>query len=143
MKIGISAEPHERGIRPELRYGLLAADCALSVAAVALATGVADIHSAGPEQLGLLALILFVTGSYAQFRYESARTFDFHDVLRLLSGAIVGAALAYICIWLLPSPLAHSSGPVGRRRGHVGVYDADVRSDRIGACSHQDSYASS
>ena len=74
MKIGITAEPHARGIRPILRYGLLGADLALSVAAVAFATEIADVHSATVRQLGLVALILFVAGSYAQFRYESART---------------------------------------------------------------------
>jgi FlaA1/EpsC-like NDP-sugar epimerase len=110
MTIGMSTEPHVRGIRPELRYGLLVADCALSVAAVALATQISFVHTATLGQLGLLALILFITGSYGQFRYESARTFDFHDVLRLLSGAIAGAIVAYICIWVVPSPLHHLSG---------------------------------
>jgi FlaA1/EpsC-like NDP-sugar epimerase len=110
MRIGISAEPLARGIRPELRYGLLFADGAFAVAAVALATQIADVHSASVGQLGLLAAILFITGSYGQFRYESARTFDFHDVLRLLSGAVAGAVLAYLCIWIVPSPLTHVSG---------------------------------
>jgi FlaA1/EpsC-like NDP-sugar epimerase len=110
MRIGISAEPHARGIRPELRYGLLAGDCALAVVAVVLAIQIADIHSATTAQLGLLAVILFATGSYAQFRYESARTFDFHDVLRLLLGATAGAVVAYVCIWAVPGPLTHVSG---------------------------------
>ncbi len=110
MKIGITAEPHARGIRPMLRYGLLAADLALSVAAVALATVIADVHSATVRQLAFVALILFMAGSYAQVRYESARTFDFHDVLRLLGGALAGAAIAFACIWLFVSPLHHVSG---------------------------------
>jgi FlaA1/EpsC-like NDP-sugar epimerase len=110
MRIGMSVDPHARGIRPELRYGLLVADGAFAVSAVALATQIADIHSATVGQLSLLALILFLTASYAQFRYESARTFDFHDVLRLLSGAVAGALLAWLCIWILPSPLSHASG---------------------------------
>jgi FlaA1/EpsC-like NDP-sugar epimerase len=110
MKIGITAEPHARGIRPGLRYGLLAADLMLSLGAVALATQIADVHSATVRQLGFVALILFVAGSYAQFRYESARTFDFHDVLRLLAGAAVGAVIAFACIWFFVNPLHHVSG---------------------------------
>src|SRR6185437_15827990 len=110
MKIGITAEPHARGIRPALRYGLLAADLLLSLGAVALATEIADVHSATVRQLAIVGSLLFVTGSYAQFRYESARTFDFHDVLRLLIGASAGALVAFACIWLLVTPLHHVSG---------------------------------
>lgn len=54
--------------------------------------------------------VLFVSGAYVQWRYESARTFDFHDVLRLLYGAVSGAVFALVCVWLLPGPLAHASG---------------------------------
>ncbi|MBV8331904.1 MAG: polysaccharide biosynthesis protein [Candidatus Eremiobacteraeota bacterium] len=93
-----------------MRYGLLVADLAFSIAAVLLATEIADVHSATLRQLMILSVILFVTGSYAQFRYESARTFDFHDVLRLLGGAIIGAVVAYTGIWLVQSPLQHVSG---------------------------------
>ena len=89
---------------------MLVADGLMAVAAVALAIPVADVHSATLAQLSIVAGVLFVTGSYAQFRYESARTFDFHDVLRLLLGACAGAVLAMICIWLVPSPLSHASG---------------------------------
>ncbi|MBV8490699.1 MAG: polysaccharide biosynthesis protein [Candidatus Eremiobacteraeota bacterium] len=110
MKLNIGAPTHTRGIRPELRYGLLLADCLLSVAAVAVAVLVADVHSATVTQLAILAGVLFLTGAYAQFRYESARTFDFHDVLRLLLGAIAGTVIALACIWLIPSPLWHASG---------------------------------
>ncbi len=99
-----------RGIRTELRFGLLAADLVLFAAAVALAPVVADIHSADALQLGILAAIFFVCGAYIQFRFESARTFDFHDVLRLLLGAFAGMLLAYLFIWLVPSPLSHASG---------------------------------
>ncbi len=109
MKIRIGA-PETRGIRPELRYGLLIADGLLSAAAVALAIPVSDVHSASVAQLAIVATVLFVTGSYAQFRYESARTFDFHDVLRLLLGACAASVLALACIWLIPSPLSHASG---------------------------------
>jgi FlaA1/EpsC-like NDP-sugar epimerase len=110
MKIGIGGQAHARGIRPALRYGLLAGDLMLSVAAVALATEIADVHSATTAKLAIVASMLFVTGSYLQFRYESARTFDFHDVLRLLGGALAGAIVAFTCIWLIPSPLQHASG---------------------------------
>jgi len=110
MKIGMGEQPHARGIRPELRYGLLVGDFALSVAAVALATLIADVHSATLAQLALVASLLFLTGSYLQFRFESARTFDFHDVIRLLAGAVAGAIVAFVCIWLVPSPLRHASG---------------------------------
>ncbi|HZY98679.1 MAG TPA: nucleoside-diphosphate sugar epimerase/dehydratase [Candidatus Baltobacteraceae bacterium] len=110
MKIGITAEPHARGIRPVLRYGLLAADFLLSIGAVAFATEIADVHSATVRQLAIVAMLLFVTGSYAQFRYESARTFDFHDVLRLLLGALAAALVAFACIWLFVTPLHHVSG---------------------------------
>jgi len=96
-----------RGIRPELRYGLLIADLALLLAAVKLATHVGDIHSATNVQLVILAGVLFVSGAYVQWRYESARTFDFHDVVRLLAGAVGGALIALACSWWLPTPLAH------------------------------------
>lgn len=99
-----------RGIRPELRFGLLVADFILLVAAVAVAPSVADVHSADLLQLGILAFVLFICGAYVQFRYESARTFDFHDVIRLLLGALAGTLLAYLLIWLVPSPLVHASG---------------------------------
>jgi hypothetical protein len=46
--MGFGQEAHVRGIRPELRFGLLAADFALTVAAVALATSVSDVHSSKP-----------------------------------------------------------------------------------------------
>lgn len=110
MKIGLSIGTHARGIRPVLRYGLLGADLLLSFAAIALATGVADVHSGTTTQYVILALVLFATGSYAQFRYESARTFDFHDVLRLVGGAIAGTLLALTCVWLVSTPLTHASG---------------------------------
>ena len=110
MKIAIGTPTHTRGIRPELRYGLLAIDGLLATAAVVLAAGVADVHSATILQLVIVATALFVTGSYAQFRYESARTFDFHDVLRLLIGALAATLIAFACIWLIPSPLKHASG---------------------------------
>jgi FlaA1/EpsC-like NDP-sugar epimerase len=110
MKIGLGEQSSARGIRPELRYGLLVVDFLLSVGAVKLATGVADVRSARAEQLLILAAVLFVSGAYVQFRYESARTFDFHDVLRLLGGAIAGTLLAFICVWVVPSPLWHVSG---------------------------------
>ncbi len=99
-----------RGIRTELRFGLLVADFGLFVAAVVGAAAVSDVHSAGILQLAIVTCIFFVCGAYVQFRYESARTFDFHDVLRLLAGAVSGTALAYMFVWLVPSPLYHSSG---------------------------------
>lgn len=108
--MGFGKEAHVRGIRPELRFGLLAADGALTLAAVALATSVSDVHSSKPYQLLELALLLFVCGAYFQFRFESARTFDFHDVLRLLGGAIGGTLLALVLAWVVPSPLWHISG---------------------------------
>lgn len=99
-----------RGIRPELRLGLLLSDLCLFLAAVKLAPIVGDIHSASDAQLLLLAGLLFVVGAYVQWRYESARTFDFHDVMRLLYGAIGGTLLALALVWLLPDPLQHASG---------------------------------
>ena len=108
--MGFGKEAHVRGIRPELRFGLLAADAALTLAAVGLATSVSDVHSSKPYELLELALLLFVCGAYFQFRFESARTFDFHDVLRLLGGAIGGTLLALLLAWVIPSPLWHISG---------------------------------
>ncbi len=110
MKLSPGFDTTVRGIRPELRFGLMIADFAFFVAAVNLATGVGDIHSAHEPQLLMLAGLLFVTGAYVQWRYESARTFDFHDVLRLLYGALSGTLLALACVWLLPNPLEHMSG---------------------------------
>ena len=97
-------------MRPELRFGLMIADFTALVLSVYLATGVGNIHSAGPSQVFLLAALFFVSGAYVQWRYESARTFDFHDVLRLLYGAAGGTCLALACVWLLPGPLEHMSG---------------------------------
>lgn len=110
MKLSAALDLTVRGIRPELRFGLMIADFAFFVAAVNLATGVGDIHSAHQPQLLMLAGLLFVTGAYVQWRYESARTFDFHDVMRLLYGALSGTLLALVCVWLLPNPLEHMSG---------------------------------
>ena len=110
MKYSAAFETTVRGIRPELRLGLLCSDLCLFVTAVQLAPIVGDIHSAVESQLLLLAGLLFITGAYIQWRYESARTFDFHDVMRLLYGALGGALLALILVWLLPDPLQHASG---------------------------------
>ena len=110
MKLAPGFDSTVRGIRPELRFGLLVADFALFYTAVYLATEVGDIHSARPLQVLLLTALLFVTGAYVQWRWESARTFDFHDVLRLLYGAIGGTLLALACVWLIPGPLEHASG---------------------------------
>ena len=101
----------KRGIRPLLRVGLFGADCLLVGIAVFLAPTVGDIHSARPEQLTIIALLLLVFGAYLQFRYESARTFDFHDVVRLLAGAAGGAVLALL-FEQFSSPLNHASGRI-------------------------------
>ncbi len=98
-----------RAIRPLLRGTLFLADLVLILVAVWIAPIVGDIHSASPAQLLTLAAILLVCGAYVQFRYESARTFDFHDVLRLLAGSLSGAALALL-LEQLPTPLLHASG---------------------------------
>ncbi|HTZ54625.1 MAG TPA: nucleoside-diphosphate sugar epimerase/dehydratase [Candidatus Acidoferrum sp.] len=98
-----------RAIRPLLRAALFVADCVLVAIAVFVAPAVGDIHSASWQQLALVAGILLVTGCYVQFRYESARTFDFHDVVRLLVGAASGALLALI-FEEIPSPLTAASG---------------------------------
>ncbi len=110
MKFAPGFDSTVRDIRPELRVGLLVADFLLLLAAVNLATVVGDIHSARETQLLIVAGLLFVTGAYIQWRFESARTFDFHDVLRLLFGAASGTVLALTCVWLLPGPLEHQSG---------------------------------
>ena len=101
----------KRGIRPLLRIGLFGADCLLVGIAVFLAPVVGDIHTARPEQLTIIALLLLVVGAYLQFRYESARTFDFHDVVRLLAGAAGGAVLALL-FEQFSSPLNHASGRI-------------------------------
>jgi|GEM_PF-635867 len=98
-----------RSIRPLLRAALFVTDCVLVALAVVLAPIVGDIHSASWEQLGLIAAILLLTGCYVQFRYENARTFDFHDVVRLLLGATGGAMLALL-YEVVPSPLSAASG---------------------------------
>jgi FlaA1/EpsC-like NDP-sugar epimerase len=110
MKLTPDFDSTVRGIRPELRFGLLLADFALFYTAVNLATGVGDIHTAKPVQMLLITALLFITGAYVQWRWESARTFDFHDVLRLLYGAAGGTVLALLCVWVLPGPLEHTSG---------------------------------
>jgi FlaA1/EpsC-like NDP-sugar epimerase len=98
-----------RGLRPLLRGALFLGDCLFVGIAVAMAPAVGDIHSASRLQLALIAAILVIMGAYVQFRYESARTFDFHDVLRLLLGAMGGALLALI-FEQVPSPLSLASG---------------------------------
>jgi FlaA1/EpsC-like NDP-sugar epimerase len=110
MRLAPGLDSTVRGIRPELRFGLLIADFALFYAAVRAATDVGDIHSATPIQMLLLTAMLFVAGAYLQWRWESARTFDFHDVLRLLYGALSGVVLALFFVWVAPGPLQHSSG---------------------------------
>jgi FlaA1/EpsC-like NDP-sugar epimerase len=98
-----------RGIRPLLRLGLFVSDGALVGAAVVMAPVVGDIYSASAEQLAIMAAILLVVGAYVQFAYESARTFDFYDVVRLLGGSVLGALLALI-LEQLPTPLTGASG---------------------------------
>lgn len=110
MKVAPGLDSTVRGIRPELRFGLLIADFALFYTAVNLAAVVGDIHSATGMQMLLLATLLFVCGAYVQWRWESARTFDFHDVLRLLYGAVSGTLIALICVWFVPGLLHHTSG---------------------------------
>ena len=98
-----------RGIRPLLRTGLLAADCVLVALALAVAPRIGDIHSATVQQLAFMGAIIVVVGAYVQFRYESARSFDFHDVVRLLVGALGGALLA-LMFEQFNTPLSHASG---------------------------------
>ena len=98
-----------RGIRPLLRLALFLADCALLALAVWITPVIGDIHSATAGELALIAAILLLAGTYVQIRYESARTFDFHDVVRLLFGAVAGTVLALIAEQL-PTPLSHASG---------------------------------
>lgn len=98
-----------RGIRPLLRGGLFVADAVLVAVAVAMAPLVGDISTGTHEDLAIVGVILLLAGAYVQFRYESARTFDFHDVLRLLVGAGAGALLALL-FEQLPTPLSHASG---------------------------------
>ena len=100
-----------RGLRPLLRGALFAGDCVVVGVAVALAPQVANIHTTTHLELLIIGCILVVVGSYVQFRYESARTFDFHDVLRLLLGAIAGALLALL-FEQVPSPLSLASGRI-------------------------------
>jgi FlaA1/EpsC-like NDP-sugar epimerase len=98
-----------RRIRPLLRLGLFLSDCILVGVAVGMAPAVGDIHSASFEQLAIVGAILLVVGAYVQFAYETVRTFDFYDVVRLLGGSILGALLALL-LEQLPTPLTGASG---------------------------------
>jgi FlaA1/EpsC-like NDP-sugar epimerase len=112
MKFAPGLDSTVRDIRPELRFGLLISDFILLVTAVELARIVGDLYKSTHGQLALLVALLFISGAYVQWRYESARTFDFHDVLRLLMGAVGGTLLAFAFVWFIPSPLWHSSGRI-------------------------------
>ena len=112
MKFAPRLDSSTRDIRPELRFGLLIADFILFVTAAELARVVGDIYTTTQAQVGMIVGFLFLTGAYVQWRYESARTFDFHDVLRLLGGAVAGTLIGLVCVWLLPTPLTHASGRV-------------------------------
>ncbi len=96
-------------IRPLLRTALFAADCFLVAVAVAASPSIGDIHTASVGQLAMMGACILLVGEYIQFRYESARTFDFHDVVRLLIGACGGALLALL-FEQVHSPLSHASG---------------------------------
>jgi len=60
MRLATNVDPRIRGMRPELRFGLMIADFTALVLSVYLATGVGNIHSAGPSQVFLLAALFFV-----------------------------------------------------------------------------------
>lgn len=98
-----------RGIRPQVRVGLIIIDFLLFLIAVKLAGVLGDIHSATRVQLVILAVVLFIASLASEPRGETARTFDFTDVLRLTLGAGIGT-LAALVFELVPSPLAHASG---------------------------------
>ncbi len=100
-----------RGIRPLLRAALFATDCVLVAIAVAAAPAIGDVHSASTAELAIIGGIILLVGSYVQIRYESARTFDFHDVLRLFAGALAGAILALL-FEQIPTPFSHASGRI-------------------------------
>lgn len=105
MNILAAGDMTVRGVRPELRFGLLAADFVLLVGSVQLAGAAIDVGVNGVLQLLSIAALLFAGGALIQWRFESTRTFDFHDVLRFLLGALVGMALALACVWLAPASL--------------------------------------
>ena len=100
-----------RGIRPLLRGTLFATDCVLVALAVALAPKIGDVHTASWRELAMIGALLLLAGSYVQVRYESARTFDFHDVVRLFVGTLAGALLALL-FEQIPTPLSHASGRI-------------------------------
>ncbi|MDQ6827058.1 MAG: polysaccharide biosynthesis protein [Candidatus Eremiobacteraeota bacterium] len=98
-----------RGMRPQVKIGLIVIDLLLFLIAVKLSAALGDIHSATRVQLLILAGVLFVASLTAEPKGETARTFDFSDVLRLTLGAAVGT-LAALAFEMVPSPLAHASG---------------------------------
>ena len=90
---------------------MFATDCVLVAAAVALAPAIGNLHTTSPRELAIIGALLLLAGSYAQIRYESARTFDFHDVVRLFVGTLAGALLALV-FEQIPTPLTHASGRI-------------------------------
>jgi FlaA1/EpsC-like NDP-sugar epimerase len=98
-----------RGIRPQVRAALLVADFVTFGCAALLATRVADVESTRPEGLITLAIVLYLASLVGDTRGETARTFDQHDVMRMLGGATLGTIAAWI-FETVPSPLAHASG---------------------------------
>ncbi|MBV8244595.1 MAG: polysaccharide biosynthesis protein [Candidatus Eremiobacteraeota bacterium] len=98
-----------RGIRPQIRLGLIVTDLLLFLIAAPLAAALGDITSPTREQLLLLAALLWAASVVAQPRGETGRSFDFHDVIRLSLGATLGT-LIVLTLEKLPDPLWHASG---------------------------------
>ncbi len=97
-----------RGIRPQVRAALMIVDLATFVTAAFCAAVAGDTASTPVAGLLTLALVLYAGSIVCDTRGETARTFDQHDVGRMLGGATVGMVFAW-AFEAFPSPLAHAS----------------------------------
>jgi FlaA1/EpsC-like NDP-sugar epimerase len=99
------------GIRPQVRAVLMILDLVTFLAAAFLAENVIQAEPVTRSSIVTLALTLYFASVLADARGETARTFDLHDITRMVTGAALGGLFAF-AFEAIPSPIAHVSGRV-------------------------------